>query len=109
MEFILERLSNIIISFIDSTGYAENLIVSDDIKVKVSPVPAAEFLNVTVENSIESSFYLEILNNRSKVVSTKNISSKTNFTVDINQLTNGIYYLRLTNNNFTQTKLFIKQ
>ncbi|PCJ22761.1 MAG: hypothetical protein COA97_13030 [Flavobacteriales bacterium] len=50
-----------------------------------------------------------MLNSKSKVVNTQNITGKTKFTVNINQLTKGIYYLRLTNNNFTQTKLFIKQ
>ncbi len=66
----------------------------DAVKVKVFPNPVSETVFVEAEQTIEN---IEITDNSGRLLITKNYNDR-NASLDISELANGIYFLRLTTN-----------
>lgn len=76
--------------------------------ISIYPNPTKDKLNIQLENFNQNNLSISITNYLGQVV--KNYSISQNLTVlELSDLSNGIYFLNLQNNNFQKTIKFIKQ
>ncbi len=90
----------------DFTTGINNYISEND--VVISPNPAIDYMNVTVENDNfkVSKFY--VVDITGKIVSTQNVQEN-NFRINVSNLTSGCYFLRMTDGKHNVTTKFIKK
>lgn len=68
------------------------------IELEVSPNPTSSFLNIKFNKSSGLPLSLLVTDLNGKLVLTKNVSSKTQFTtIDVTQFSAGVYFLRIIN------------
>ncbi len=84
-----------------STNISNN--INKDI-VSIFPNPANDILNISIPLSDDKHFDFKIYNNLGRLVSTNSIQNTVNFTYDVSNLTEGIYYIQLTSDNQTPYK-----
>lgn len=77
------------------------------IDFSIYPNPASEFINVKLNNQSNENAQIRIYNNLGKLCKTKNIKSNQE-KIDIQNLTRGIYLIKLETSNGTITKKIIK-
>ena len=83
----------------------------DPFKLAVNPNPARNAVNITFKSLNNSSFDLEILNSLGKTVmqnEIRTIKGINRHALDISKIDNGLYFIKLSNNNSYSTKKFIK-
>ena len=90
----------------DFTTGINNYISEND--VVISPNPAIDYMNVTVENDNfkVSKFY--VVDITGKIVSTQNVQEN-NFRINVSNLASGCYFLRMTDGKHNVTTKFIKK
>jgi hypothetical protein len=95
--------------FIISTCTGVNENKDDEQNGSVFPNPTNGILNIDLEILNEGKAMIQILNSLGEVLNTEHVSIQ-NPTLNIEQLPNGIYFLKITGNNNTNiTKKIIKQ
>jgi hypothetical protein len=77
------------------TGIDEN---KKEVRIKISPNPANDFINVEMENSIIGISKMEIYDLLGNKVSSNNINTNTTTKISIAGLSMGIYICRISNN-----------
>jgi len=81
-----------------------NLMEPDDFKVY--PNPASLFVNIEFDNLPETGTTIEIIDVNGKSLIKKTLESRTN-TIEINQLSTGMYILRVNSTQYHKTKKLI--
>ncbi len=88
-------------------GVEETELISS---LSVWPNPTANHLNIQYENLANESQILEVMDITGKIVIQKQLGAtvgEVNHSIDVNSLPSGIYVLRLSASNFSQSKRFI--
>lgn len=96
----------------DSVSFAANLILANHETpglqgIKLYPVPASGVINVVIPQNLAAESYT-IFNNLGQVVESNKITSA-QMSININQLANGVYYIKISNNNEYKVLPFIKE
>ena len=92
------------VTFQDCSGI-EEISASD---LKIFPNPANSSVHVILPNDFNGKTLIQILDVTGKVIINENVADK-NITININQLSAGIYYIRVLNNDKTIVKeLFVE-
>ncbi|WP_299334419.1 T9SS type A sorting domain-containing protein [uncultured Psychroserpens sp.] len=82
--------------------------VDDITKFEISPNPASLNLNITIPNSIENAT-LKVFDLLGKRVLERELSNVHSISIDVSKWNTGIYVVRVSSDDITQTKRFIKQ
>ena len=90
----------------DFTTGINNYVSESDITV--APNPAVDQLNVTVKNDKFQVSQLYVVDMTGRVVSAQNVQEN-NISLDVNALSSGMYFLRLTDGKTNVTTKFIKK
>lgn len=77
--------------------------------VSLYPNPSKEFFTIAVPEGISKTGKFEIYNTIGQQISTKVISSDADLTVNVSNLSNGVYFLNLNLGGATKTLKFIKE
>lgn len=93
-------------SMTDFTTGINNYVSESDITV--APNPAVDQLNVTVKNDKFQVSQLYVVDMTGRVVSAQNVQEN-NISLDVNALSSGMYFLRLTDGKTNVTTKFIKK
>lgn len=93
-------------SMTDFTTSINNYVSESDITV--APNPAVDQLNVTVKNDKFQVSQLYVVDMTGRVVSAQNVQEN-NISLDVNALSSGMYFLRLTDGKTNVTTKFIKK
>ncbi|WP_333694269.1 T9SS type A sorting domain-containing protein [Flavobacterium sp.] len=75
--------------------------------VVLYPNPTSGLLNVHISNQIETPTTYTVYNMLGQVISTKKITS-TEISLDTSNFSNGVYFIKLSNDNYSKTLEFIK-
>ena len=76
--------------------------------MSIYPNPSNDILNITFNQLENKEQKIEILNSLGEIISEINISPNTSVTkLNINDLSSGIYIIKLTSNNKSYTEKFI--
>lgn len=86
-------------SSLTNTDFKEN-------QAFIYPNPASTYINIELENQIEARVTLLDLNGRTLQCSKIDINKST---IDISNLSAGVYFIQIANNNFTTLKKFLKK
>lgn len=93
-------------------GFWDTLLSVDDIsnnsKFSISPNPASLNLNVNIPSSVENAT-LKVFDLLGKKVLEKELSNMQSVSVDVSKWNTGVYIVRVSSDDVTQTKRFIKQ
>ena len=93
-------------SMTDFTTGINNYVSESDITV--APNPVVDQLNVTVKNDKFQVSQLYVVDMTGRVVSAQNVQEN-NISLDVNALSSGMYFLRLTDGKTNVTTKFIKK
>ncbi len=79
--------------------------------IKVFPNPASDYIHLQIDNNVSSEFEYQIFNTTAQLVSNNIVPLHGNEIkeIDISNLTNGIYFLSIINQEGTNTTKFIKE
>ena len=103
------------VDFNGETTYSKWIAVncnSSNNNINIFPSPAKDIINIELNNNFTSDIILKVLNITGKEV--KNISTSSIFTnnniyrLNIEQLKNGIYFIRVICEKYTIDKMFVK-
>jgi hypothetical protein len=75
--------------------------------ILVSPNPVSDVLSISNFKNIKLSSYVLIENN-GRIIKESSLNVDSNFTINVSDLSNGIYFLKLVSENQTLTKKIIK-
>ena len=83
---------------------------SDALQFELSPNPATDQIQVTINTQLKDDFQLNILNMNGQLIRSQVWSSTTNDKVnlDVNELNAGMYFIQLTNASYSSTSKWIK-
>lgn len=90
----------------DFTTGIENYVSAAD--VTVTPNPAEDYIRINVTNDKFQMNHIFVFNVNGKVVAAENVTSNA-VTLDVNDLTSGMYFLRLSDGKVNVTTKFIKK
>lgn len=90
----------------DFTTGINNYVTENDITI--APNPAVDNVNVTVKNENFQVSHLYVVDMAGRVVNAQNVQDN-NITLDVNALSSGMYFLRLTDGKNNVTTKFIKK
>ncbi len=76
---------------------------------QIQPNPANQQLNIRFRHSLEEDATLHIINSNGQTLLDVPLQGAPTFRMDIEDWPSGLYYIRLMNRSFTETKLFIKE
>ncbi len=98
----------------ESTKFSINSLSTNEVKnlnsVYLYPNPTSNILNIVVENKLETPEAYTIVNNIGQIIKSKKIESVEDLHVNVSNLTQGIYFLKLSRNQSeTNTIRFIKK
>jgi hypothetical protein len=98
----------------DATKFSINSLSTNEVKnlnsVYLYPNPTSNLLNIVVENKLDSPEAYAIINSLGQIIKSKKIESEQDLSVNVSNLTQGIYFLKLSKNQSeTNTIRFIKQ
>lgn len=96
-----------------STGYNSNgnentAFVLDNADISVYPVPATNTVYLTVSKDMPDTYSFVLLDTKGMIIKQNEINS-TETEIDISNLSNGVYIIRIIGNDKTFTKKIIKQ
>jgi len=95
---------------IKAYAIADTISSTTDSKSSVAPNPASNYLLVEVENVSTDDVIVELVNTRGNIVfrdTFQNYEDYFSYRYDVSHLDSGIYFLRITNGNFTDQKKLI--
>lgn len=75
--------------------------------ILVSPNPVSDVLSISNVKNIKLSSYA-LIDNNGRIIKENSLNVDSNFTIDVSDLSNGIYFLKLVSENETLTKKIIK-
>lgn len=85
-----------------------NIIVKRNNSASIYPNPAHNILNIT--NLDATMLYeVKIINNYGSIITSTNINKTTSYNFNVENLSNGVYYISIISNQSTITKKFIKE
>ncbi|SHG65066.1 Por secretion system C-terminal sorting domain-containing protein [Flavobacterium micromati] len=91
---------------IDSLGNSE---VKRFSSLILYPNPASTFINIFAENKLEIPEMYTLINNLGQIIESKTLITSEDLEINVSGLSKGIYFLKLTKNNFeTKTIQFIR-
>lgn len=98
----------------DITKFSINSLATNEFESKSSvylyPNPTANLLQIAVENKLEMPENYTIINTLGQIIKAKKIDSEADLSINVSNLTQGIYFLKLSNNQSeTKTIRFIKK
>ena len=77
--------------------------------ITISPNPGTGLFTVTCNFAIQGSYVIQVVNAVGKIVYEENKTILNKFTIDLNSLSDGVYYMKLENNNNSFMKKLIIQ
>lgn len=85
--------------------------VLTDLKVNLYPNPSSGIFNVNIESNENLIFQINVFDAQGKVIVQKEITSKSNESIDLSDFASSIYYVSISNvdNNYLKTFKIIKQ
>ena len=98
----------------DTTKFSINSLSTNEVKnlnsVYLYPNPTSNLLNIVVENKLDFPEAYTIINSLGQIIKSKKIESQQDLSVNVSNLTQGIYFLKLSKNQSeTNTIRFIKK
>jgi hypothetical protein len=98
----------------DTTKFSINSLATNDVKnlnsVYLYPNPTSNLLNIVVENKLDAPEAYTIINSLGQIIKSKKIESAEDLSVNVSNLSQGIYFLKLSKNQSeTNTIRFIKK
>jgi hypothetical protein len=78
-------------------------------EIFVYPNPSKELLNISIPNNIELPKSYSITNNLGQVISNTKINSENDLNINTSTLSNGVYFIKISSNEYTKTLRFIKE
>ncbi|TDE55327.1 M43 family zinc metalloprotease [Flavobacterium sp. GT3P67] len=98
----------------ESTKFSINSLSTNEVKnlnsIYLYPNPTSNILNIVVENKLEAPEAYTIVNSSGQIIKSKKIESEEDLHVNVSNLTQGIYFLKLSRNQSeTNTIRFIKK
>jgi hypothetical protein len=79
-----------------------------DFTFSIKPNPSSNFLNVLIENSVRGDYKIEVYDVLGKMIFNQSLS-KMQTSISVSNWKAGIYLVKISNENHSQTKRFIKQ
>ena len=92
---------------IEVTGTTLNTDSFSSDAILVSPNPVSDVLSISNVKNIKLSSYA-LIDNNGRIIKENSLNVDSNFTIDVSDLSNGIYFLKLVSENETLTKKIIK-
>jgi len=83
-------------------------IVNPDFTFSIKPNPSSNFLNVVIENSLRGDYKIEVYDVLGKLIHNQELS-KMQASIAVSNWKPGVYLVKISNENSSQTKRFIKQ
>lgn len=80
-----------------------------DKEFTIYPNPANNTLNIQLPEIYKNNSLVTISNSLGQIISSKNNTNENEQTLDISNLSSGVYFIKITNNEASTTKKFIKQ
>jgi hypothetical protein len=98
----------------ETTKFSINALSTNEVKnlnsVYLYPNPTSNLLNIVIENKLDSPEAYTIINSLGQIIKSKKIESEQDLSVNVSNLTQGIYFLKLSKNQSeTNTIRFIKK
>lgn len=82
----------------------------DSNSIYLYPNPTSNILNITIENKLETPDTYSVINSLGEIIKSKKIESEDDLHVNVSNLTQGIYFLKLSKNKSETTTIrFIKK
>ena len=82
-------------------------ISKEDVKFSISPNPASTTLNIKISEKLNNA-KITVFDVLGKKVYTKDLNTLTP-SVDVSKWNSGVYLVKISSENFTQTRRFVKQ
>ncbi|MFV8347662.1 T9SS type A sorting domain-containing protein [Flavobacterium sp. ZB4P13] len=98
----------------ESKDFSINLLSTHEVKnlnsVYLYPNPTSNILNIVVENKSETPDTYSVINSSGQIIKSKKIKSEDDLHINVSNLTQGIYFLKLSKNKSETTTIrFIKK
>jgi hypothetical protein len=77
--------------------------------IAISPNPGKGLFTVSCNSAIQGSSVIQVVNSVGKIVYEENKTISNTFTIDLNSLNDGVYYLKVLNNNNSYLKKLVIQ
>ena len=82
---------------------------ADNQDLAISPNPIKDLMKVTCNSSIKGTSVVQVVNSLGRIVYEENRLISNNFEIDLSSMSNGVYYLKVENNNHSFLKKFVIQ